>query len=737
MFCWQKKSLTLFLVTLLGACAAPPPKPMPSSAASLAQEALQTPNSPQLASEEDDIATLPAEPSPVLRQINQAGSVPGVQNTVVSPPDLNKMGDDKVKISLNADQIPLQQLLEEVADSLALSIVIDPTISDKVTVRTPPNKDLTKRELWSLLQLLITDAGISLERKGNVYHAKKIGSSLLPNNIGIRHNVQGSDQPEIMQITPLRYITTEAALAIVKPLVEPQGRILALPNVNTIGIITSPERLQKVNSLLTLIDADPFKHRGMRLFRLGNSKASDLKQDLEGILKAIAGSQPAYQILSLERINALLVISPPGAGFKQVELWIDILDEPTEASGEQIFIYQARHVEAKELATTLSDVFKQDNNDDLLRRQQDEKKDEKQGLPKQLPLNAADNQAALQKEQAKTDSKTQTNRNRMAVSAELKINVVADENTNSLIVRATPRDYKQLLETIYQLDQVPKEVMINVVIAEVELTEANIYGIDWKAILDNDHGSIGNNFNIPEGNFPDDVAPSDDAAPQQVGGLTGFTLSYISSSLNALLNFIASKTNLSVLSRPSILVRNHEEASINIGSSEPVLSRINTSTSTDNQLSTDVQYRDTGITLKVTPRINNEGVISMKVYQEVSQVGPERTTQNLQSFSQRKVETTVVVRDGTAIVFGGLIETNIRDTRQNVPGLSKIPLLGDALFSSAEQSQDRTELVLIMVPKIVDPYADNSEMVNKFKQRMSLVTEMLQQYDFASDFQID
>jgi len=724
----QTSTLLVLSFGLLTACSTPPEKPAPTTARDLAQTQLPRPPKPKTQAVEMPITELPESRPIPLKEINQTGEFPEV--ATLSDKTLTKQDfalSDSDPIQLDFEQVSLRQIIEIIADHLNISMVIDPSIGDKVTLRTSPNKPLTKKDLWPLLQLLLNDAGITMERKGNIYHLKKTGPAL-PGTIGISPDrLTDSDAPEVLQITPLRYMSLESALYALNPLVQPRGRIISLPNLNVIGIITTPQRLERVNQLISIIDADPFLHRGIRLFRLVNSKATEVKTDLDNVLKAISGNTvSAYQTVALERINAILVVAPPGSGFKDVAMWINILDERSEETGEQVFIYRVKNLEATKLASTLSDVFKIEDKEEEEERLRRERRERNEPEPRQQ-------QEEMEEAEAEPPATTPPAAplGALPISAELKVNIVADESTNSLLIRARPRDYRQLLETIYLLDQEPKEAMINVVIAEVQLTQANQFGIDWQALLGNQHGSIGSNFNVPTGNFPGGVTPDAEGAAETPSGLSGFTLNYLSGSLNALLNFLASTNDIKILSRPSLLVRNNEEASMNVGSNEPFLSGINSSTVSNQLLSNDVQYKDTGITLKVTPRINDDGIINMKIYQEISQLGPPRTTQNLQSFTQRKVETSVVVRDGGAIVMGGLIESRNKNDQQSLPYLSDIPVIGKPLFSATSQEEVRTELVLIIVPEVVDPQADNRWLVERFKQRMRQIETLLTEENVA------
>lgn len=696
-------SLIFVCGTFLIACAPSVHKREPPiSAVELAQQELFNQNRANNNSNDNNIAELPYTPITPPQQVVQTGSLPTVATLTEDSTkdfDLSTAGD----FEFNFEQISLTQLIEIIADALKISTIVDPSIGDKVTIRTSPDKILHREDLWPLLQLLLTDAGISVEKKAGVYHFKKTGPEL-PGTIGLPSGTSGDGEAaEILQVTPLRFITVESATAVLNPLIQQQGRIITLPNLNILGIITTPQRLERVNKLLALVDADPFLHRGMRLFRLNNSKATEVQADLDKILQALTGQTGSYQSIALERINAILVISPPDAGFDEVSMWINILDEKGEDSSEQVFVYRVKNVEAKELASTLTSVFKNEEEDIPNRDQTDN--EENDALTNVLnPENVAE---------LTTPS---TPRPEGAVSAALKVTIVADEGTNSLLVRATPRDYRQLLETIAALDRVPKEVMIHAAVAEVSLSDSTKFGIDWEAFFGStrqvgdtqDRSSISSNLGIR----------GDTTA-------SGLIINHIAGGLTAILNLAASNNELRVLMRPSILVRNNQKARINVGSNEPYLSSINTSTTNYTQTSRDVQYKDVGIILEVTPRINDEGIVSLDIVQELSQLGSTpRTSEQLTSFDQRKVETSVVVRDGSAIIIGGLIQTQNENKNSGIPGLRDVPVVGGA-FSTDTITHDRTELVLIIIPEIVNPELDSRPLMQRFKQQMRAIDNLL------------
>ncbi|MDM8559655.1 type II secretion system secretin GspD [Candidatus Parabeggiatoa sp. HSG14] len=692
-----KKIIVILLCgTFVAACTMPPKRQSPVSAQQLANRHLEQPYASGLnqPSSSSPIVELPRTQSQPLTEVNKIGKTLSTE-TLTDKTQKNSDFDlsNDQPITLDFEQTELRTILDLIAHQLNINIVIDPTIAKKVTVRSAPDKPLKKEDLWPLLQLLLHDAGAIVEKKGKVYHFKKLAPTL-PGTIGMKSEIlTSSDSPDVLQITPLRYIPAESIQAVINPLIQPKGRIITLPTLNVIGIVTTPQRLGRVNKLLEIIDADPFLHRGMRLFRLINSKASEVQADLDKILKALYGNKtpPTYYVLALERINAILVIAPPNSGFNEVALWVDILDERAEEGGEQIFIYKVKNLEATKLASTLSNVFKIED-----KKEAEEKRKREAMKPK--------------------DDKDKTQApivpGKMAVSAEIQVTIVADESTNSLLIRASPRDYRQLLETIYVLDQVPKEVMVNIVIAEVTLNDESKFGIDWQFFFGGERffGTGESQRSYVQSKFP-------------ISNTSGLSVNYVTGNINGILNMVSSTNNVTILARPSLLVRNNEKASIHVGSEEPFMGSIQRSSNPNEPTFQDIQYKDTGVNVELTPRINDDGIINLEINQELIRLGELRDGRR--AFGQRKIVTSVVVRDSTAVVIGGLIKVDIKNDQNGITGLQDLPLIGNILFSSTTKKNTRTELVLIIVPQIVNPEADNRPIVRDFLQRMQVVSQLL------------
>ena len=638
----------------------------------------------------EDGSEVSREQQALIDEINRDGNVlqyDGLQETVPGP----QQAASEDVVELNYEQADLRLVLEELADALDISIIIDPTIDNKVSLRTSATRPLGQADIWPLIRLLSRDAGIVLNREGNIYNARKI-SSALPVEIATPDTLGQGTAARILQITPLTYISPEAALQVVQPLLAPDGEVRTLVGNGTLAISGSESQLQRINELLFLIDADPFQNQGIHLYQLFNANAVEVANELAEILLLIEGTTPAYQVRGIERINAILVTAPATRGFEEISRWIQILDADGQEQVEQLFHYQVNNLIATELADTLSNVFEDDDNDEALA----------------IPNRGNDNSPADVEAVEVSDDVAATT---TAVSANLRVKIVADEATNSLLIRSTARDYRQLLTTINQLDAVPLQVMINAVIAQITLSDATKFGVDWSRIAAN--------------SAVDTISTDTSTSFVPRAGLGGllFTKSFIdgASQVDATLNAIAINNDVQLLARPSLTVANNQEGDIQIGSQVPVeqgQSLGNAGVSTTN-----IQYRDTGIVLSITPQINNDGIVNLIIRQELSSVdGGATGVNNNPVFNNQEINTTVVVRDGENVVLGGLIQTDTENLNSGVPGLNRVPLLG-RLFSYQQETTERRELFIVLRPEIINL---NAELGLEYQ-------DILDRFDMASD----
>ena len=643
------------------------------------------------------------------QKLSSNGSMPQMKYQQTVAPNLKMDSDNKklIPLKLDYEQVEIRQILEEFADSLDMAIIIDPSISGSVTMRTAPNSALTQDDLLPLLQMLLTESGIVMEQRNGIYYAKKT-SQLLPSAIGRSSILDSTEASLVMQVTPLKHISIDAALTVLKPVISTKGRVVQVPNLNTLLIVDNREQLKRINGLLSLIDSDPFKHRGIHLYKIREAEAKNVAQELNDILKLIEGEKPAYQVMGLERINALLVVAPPGRGFRQVSRWVDILDAGAdEALEEQIFVYKCKSLQCTALAGTLNAIFQQE--DKSVRKEKKEEVDN----PNEFKT--------VSKESLSVDARTKpvkeeirkSAKDDVMASANINVTIVADEDSNALLVRTTAKDYKQLLQTIRVLDVIPLEVLINVVIAQVTLSDSQSFGIDW--------AYFGSSGTLIQTNFGQ--------ARNSLGGDPfGLIVNRLTSDWRITLNALARESDVNILSRPSLLITNNQEGVINVGKEVPVETSNTTNTNSDEfNVTQQIAYRKTGIELAVTPKINEDGIVSLVIKQGLSAIEGQTEGGDVglnPTFTNQEIHTTVVVKDGETIILGGLIETVEVDGESGVPVLKDVPLVG-ALFKTQSTQIERRELILIISTRIVNPESDYDDFNNSFKNRYYAAAEYL------------
>jgi general secretion pathway protein D len=678
-----RTALSLSLSLALGACASLPstqstvtpaaPAPAPAAQAPAVVEVPET------------SAENPAE------GINREGRVIQLGRFSETPPAGNPPANDVVE--LNYEQEDLRVVFEQLGDALGINMVIDPAIDFRVSVRTSAANPLRYQDIWPLLRALARSAGVTIEQSGNLYQFRR-DASRVPSELVLPEFLDQATASEVLQVTPLRYISVEAAEAILLPLLQPEGSVIRLGSGNLLGLSGTPQELARVNALLAVVDDDPFQNQGIRLYELNNSRASDVAQELTGVLQLIEGEQPSYQVLGLDRVNAVLVVAPANRGFAEVDRWVKLLDASTQEQVEQLFVYKVKNLDAVALAATLNDAFGQENTTERPPARREEQPFASPLVPDQAPTQeAAPAQPAQpQPAQAQTNANAQNND---TVSAAITVTIVADENTNSLLVRATPREYRQLLSTIASLDRVPAQVLINAVIGQVTLTDSTKFGIDWSIVSEN----LGSGSSDLSTNFLPNFINQDTGQIINGSGLI-FTRSFVegSAAIDATLNAIAKDNEVTLLSRPTILALNKQEGMIKVGQNVPVN---NGSITTTVGTTSNIAYTDVGIELTITPQINDDGYINMQIQQRLSSVeGNTVGVADNPTFSNQEITTSVVVANENTIALGGLIQEENSDLQSGIPYLMSIPLAG-RLFSYTDNSKERRELFVILRPQII------------------------------------
>ncbi|MGV3590305.1 MAG: type II secretion system secretin GspD [Gammaproteobacteria bacterium] len=671
----------------------------------------------------DAEAAAAAERAAAIADINRDGRVIQLGTFTEQAPQVEPPPNNVVE--LNYEQEDLRVVFEQLGGVLNLNMIIDPTINTRVSLRTSPNNPLRYEDIWPVMRQLARNAGVTIEQAGNVWEFT-LNPSNVPTAIVLPDQLGAVASSEVLQVTPLTYISVEAAETALTPMLQPPGSLIRLGTGNLIGIYGSPEQLERINALLAVLDDDPFANHGIQLYPLQNSSAAAVAEELQNVLTMVEGEQSSYQVLGLERINAVLVVAPAARGFEEVARWIRILDSGSQDQGEQLFVYRVKNLTATTLSETLVNVFGEEDDEEDAQAQNANAAAEPvitqftPQTPGNVPVPGVGGFTVTTETAATPEN---------IVSGNLSVTIVADEDTNSLLVRASPREYRQLLTTIAQLDSVPLQVMINGVIGQVRLTDSMQFGIDWTRVSANSR--LGTRFLPGTGFTTSDLQTPgtgfDPTDVQRPGSGLILTRSFMdgAAQIDAMLRAIGQDNEVRLLARPTLIAMNNKEGEIKVGQRVPVNNGV--TVGVGGVQTSNIAYQDVGIVLTITPRINDDGHITLEIFQSLSSV--EALTagvNNNPTFTNQEITTTVVVADQETIALGGLIQEDATNNNTGVPYLQKIPVLG-GLFSYQERSVGRRELFIIIHPQIIQGGGSDSAQMQAFRESFTHVSALLRE----------
>ncbi|HUE97526.1 MAG TPA: secretin N-terminal domain-containing protein, partial [Longimicrobiaceae bacterium] len=421
-----------------------------------------------------------------------------------------------------------------------------------------------------------------------------------------------------------------------------------------------------------------------------------------GVSPEPAADRPPL-ILAERRSNSLIVHAKR-AELEAIRRLVERLDINV-AGGRRVFIYYAENAKSKDLAATMNALYGHET------------------VPATTPTPGTLRQPAGEPPAPPRPAPISGPGPRLGTTGVAEVGFVegqfrfiADETTNAVIVATTPRNWTEIEETLKQLDRSPRQVLIEVLVAEVTLTDDTRLGIEWAVRTGrfsfNNAPGIGGNPAGTIGGRLDFAIPSAGA----IATLAGFNFfTFAAEQFMAALNVLAAENRANVLSSPSIMTSENKKAVINVSDSIPIVTSqqvpFGGAIQQQNNVAAavvgtqSVEYRDAGVILTVTPRIGERGTVALDVKQEVNDIGdPEPPTQS-RRIIKREAETSVVLLNNQTLVLGGLIRDRRSRVERGIPVLHKIPLLG-ALFGFKEERTDKTELLILITPRVIGTALD-------------------------------
>lgn len=600
--------------------------------------------------------------------------------------DLANQFDNNKTFQISSNALPLNDFLHYTfGELLNVSYLIEPSVKNNVTPVTLELKEkVSSHRLFTLVRQVLFQNQVDIAFNNNIFYLHPISKEQSKSDkafgFGRTQESIPSVSSEIVQLVPIQYGMTPSLRNTLSSLVDAEINVDQVQGL--LSIKGRRESVARALSMVVLLDSPAIYNKAVALmsFNYIDSKSFIEKLTLllaqEGIR---VGSQfvgsGSVNFIPIEHLGQLVVFATADEIIDRVEYWRKELDKPATGSEESFYIYHPRFARASDLGQSLAPLIggQLSNN-----RKNNAQKSASNSVDNNIKRNS----------NAASDANTQT------IQGE-NMRMVVDDRSNALIFYSSGKYYQELQPIIKQLDIMPKQVMLEVVIAEVKLTGSFAKGVQF-AIKNGPGGSKDKTFSFDsEGGF-------------------GYSVVGINGNISINLNQTDGLVN--VLSRPTLLVRDGVSASISVGDDIPTVGSTTTDPLTGARQTTTIQYRKTGVDLTVTPTVNAQGTVIMTIEQNISSITANGSSvSGTPAVFERKISTEVVAGDGQTVMLGGLISENTNTDAVSVPLLGDLPIIGH-LFRTDSESHDKTELVVLVTPKIVRNLSDWKRIKQSFVQ---------------------
>jgi len=749
-----KLAFALLLSVMVVGCAttrtkeAPPPTGRPSPVATTAETGTASkPGTPEKLPEQSHIY----KGTGVLVEGQEAGGEVRPQ-----PPRPPSQGS---AVTLNFEAADIREVVRNIlGDILNESYTIDPAVGGTVTIRT--TSGIPREALHATMEMLLRMNGATMTRDGGIW-------KILPAAAAARGNVTpqlgGSSRPlpagYSVQIVPLHYVGARQMAALLEPFVKDQTTV-RVDDLRNFLILSGTElELRHLYETIDMFDVNWLAGMSVGLFTLQSTDVKSLMTDLDKAMGTPDKSPLSgiLKIIPIERMNALLVVTPQPEYLDEAKKWIERLDKAGgEGQNIRFYVYQVQNGRAERIAPLLQQAF----------TGRITQPPPSAGPPQVAPGTPAGTIVSPPSFQAQqtipvqnpnqpqtyvSQSQTTTSAGGAApgtvasavqrtltaaglvpgegIGVVRNVQVVADKDNNTVLTVATPAEYSVIEAALKKLDIPQRQVAIELTIAEITLNDNLQFGVEWlfKGAAPSGRGS-GGQFN-PGGTTPFNPAVPILAGATNPAGLAlsvGFNYlinnSNFPGGVQAALHLLDTYGNAKVISNPHLAALDNQKATIKVGNRIPINQQTLVG-GTTNAVTTTAQYIDTGVLVQVTPHINAGGLVTLEVDAEVSTPGTTSDPNTAPPINTRSVQTLLAVPTGQTMVMGGLITENSTNNSTGLPGLARIPIIG-GLFGTQTLEKDRTELILFITPRVVENEVDYRAVIEDLRRRMERLDEV-------------
>lgn len=612
-------------------------------------------------------------------------------------------------ITVSIENMALPAFINEVyANLLHINFQTDPAVAkltDLLTLRIP--KETSPQDFYRLVATVLRTYGLAAHWNGSLVQIEPVRATVgsePPLIISGRAlpSVPQSHRP-IFQMVDLKYVRASDVTNWLKVAYKINGLTIESDvNRNSVVLYGKPSVVIEAAQAIAVLDRPYLRgHYSVRLtpaFMSARELASHLTEILnaEGYAASnVIAPNSSVLVLPINAVNAVIVFAPSEAIINHVIDWAHAIDKPSTMSGtNDFFYYQVQNTRAADIAAVLQG----------------------QGATQGTT-------AAPMAPQPGARASTPTT----AVGSLGGIGqIVVDSSRNGLIFRGSADEWARLLPLIQEMDRPARQVMVEVTIAEVTLDKNDQFGVNWLA--KDTHGYFHGTWTVGTLGATTPTTGTTSTTPTGTSTSGGGGLTYlldVAGQNRAQLQALAANSRVSILSTPRILVTSGSDASIDVGSQVPIITAQTTAsqtTSGTSNLLQSVEYRNTGVLLTVKPTVLSDNRVDLDITQEDSQAQPATTGSGVNSPSifQRKIKTTLTLRDGGSVVLGGLVSNQTTTGNSGVPFLKDIPILGN-LFKSSSSDHQRTELVVIIVPYIIENSDQAQQITQDITSDLSLI----------------
>ena len=595
-------------------------------------------------------------------------------------------------------------------DLLGQNYTIAPNVQGTVTYVTP--KKISPAQALSVLEMILGWNNARMIYSDGRYSIVPADQALATGVVAPRSNSPASARGFESRVVPLRYISATEMEKLLKPYARPGAIVTVDPGRNVMTLAGSRAELESYLRTIEVFDVDWMASMSVGVFPLESSRAGKVVQDLEKVFGEGSKSPVAgmFRFMPIESANAVLAITAQPEYLDDIQQWVERIDGAGE--GLRLYSYELKYVTAKDLAARLGEVFggsggSSGGNDSgggisLIPGGQSATiggGGGKDGGSVDGGGPGGSGGGGLGGGSLSLGSGNQGGSSSVVIEVGGdKVAVSAIEENNTLLVRSTPSAWRSIMDVIEKLDTLPLQVHIESQVVEVKLNGELAYGVNW--FIENAAQENGlPNVSDPLGSIPRKWSTlGASVGGRGTGGGLAWTL--LKNDAAAIITALDKVTDVRLLQTGSLLARNNSEATLNVGSRIPVTSvSVNPILGNNNSIS-QVQYLDTGVILKVRPRVTKDGTVFLEIVQEVSSPGSAADVNGNVRIDTRRFKTEAIVPTGDTVILAGLIQDGSSKGSTGIPGLSRIPWVG-GLFGRQTTSKDRTEVVLLITPTII------------------------------------